>query len=39
VAKKVRDKEPVLEILIGTGGHHWKINSAFKGISCPRRKG
>jgi len=23
----VRDKEPVLEILVGSGGCHWKIKS------------
>jgi len=25
VAKKVRDKEPVLDILVGIHGCHWKL--------------
>jgi len=29
VAKKARDRELVLDILVGTGDHHWKINSVF----------
>jgi len=31
VAKNARDKELVLEILIGTGGRHGAINSTVKG--------
>jgi len=31
VAKKARAKEPVLEILVGTGGHQRKINFVLKG--------
>jgi len=26
VAKKVRDKEPVLEILVRIGGRYWKLS-------------
>jgi len=28
VAKKARDKEPVLDVLFGTCGCHWEIKSA-----------
>jgi len=32
VANKARDKELALEILVGTGGHHWKIKPVFSVI-------
>jgi len=30
VAKKARDKEPVLETLVGIGGCHWKLSPCWK---------
>jgi len=30
-AKRVKDKEPILEILVGIDGRHWKIISMLKG--------
>jgi len=29
VAKTARDKEPVLEILVGIGGRHWKLSQSY----------
>jgi len=29
VAKKVKDKEPVLEILVGIGDPHWKLTARY----------
>jgi len=26
MTKKARDKESVLDILVGTGGHHWRVS-------------
>jgi len=34
----VRDKEQALETLVGTGGHHTKINSMLKGKTSSQRK-
>jgi len=30
VAKKVRDKEPVLDIIVGTGGRHSKFSPCWR---------
>jgi len=29
-----RYKEPVLDLLVSTSGHHWKINSAFSELAA-----
>jgi len=34
VAKKARDKEPVLEILVDTCGRYWKNDLRVEGILC-----
>jgi len=34
VAKKVRGKEPVLDILVGTHGCNWKFSQRWKANSC-----
>jgi len=38
VAKNVRDKEPVIEILVGSVGCHWKLTHRLKGMLCWRLK-
>jgi len=30
VAKKARDKEPILDILVSTGGCHWELSQHWR---------